>query len=154
MYRKSKKLSRTFYANTALKICQQNPLPCSFSLQFIFFSKRTFYEDYSTSDSHTNTACLLVKMASKTVITPIDNGFLVNYGALILKSWYTGRGQNKDHRFRRCFEDGPSQKLNSICGASKKEYVTTKTTTLFFVQKYKSWIVCPANSWKASRDGA
>ena len=26
-----------FSADTALKICQYNPLPCSFSLQFIFF---------------------------------------------------------------------------------------------------------------------
>ena len=43
-----------FSADTALKICQQNPLPCSFSLQSIIVSKRTFYEDYSTSDSHTN----------------------------------------------------------------------------------------------------
>ena len=32
--------------------------------------------------------------------------------------------------------------------------VLIQTTTLFFVQKYKSWIVCPANSWKATRGGA
>ena len=30
----------------------------------------------------------------------------------------------------------------------------TTTTTLLFVQKYKSWMVCPANSWKATRGGA
>ena len=27
---------------------------------------------------------------------------------------------------------------------------TTATTTLFFAQKYKNWIVCPTDSWKAS----
>ena len=32
--------------------------------------------------------------------------------------------------------------------------VLIQTTTLFFVQKYKSWIVCPENSWKATRGGA
>ena len=31
-----------------------------------------------------------------------------------------------------------------------KMTTTTTTTTLFFVQKYKNWIVCPADSWKAS----
>ena len=50
-------------------------MQCSFSLQFIFFSEQPFYGNYSTLDSHTNTnfsrACLLVKMASKTVIKPI-----------------------------------------------------------------------------------
>ena len=28
---------------------------------------------------------------------------------------------------------------------------TTTTTLLFFVQKYKSWMVCLANSWKAGK---
>ena len=32
--------------------------------------------------------------------------------------------------------------------------ITTTTTTLLFVQEYKSWMVCPANSWKATRGGA
>ena len=36
--------------------------------------------------------------------------------------------------------------VKQICQAQP-----TITTTLFFVQKYKSWIVCPENSWKASR---
>ena len=40
------------------------------------FSEAMFYENYLTSDFHTNTAisrrvCLLVKMASKSVIRPI-----------------------------------------------------------------------------------
>ena len=41
------------------------------------FSEAMFYENYLTSDFHTNTVissrvCLLVKMASKTVIRPIN----------------------------------------------------------------------------------
>ena len=32
------------------------------------------------------------------------------------------------------------------------KYGTTTTTTLFF--EYRSWIVCPENSWKTSRGGA
>ena len=36
----------------------------------------------------------------------------------------------------------------------RNEQTTTTTTTSFFGQKYKSWIVCPANSWKASSGGA
>ena len=32
------------------------------------------------------------------------------------------------------------------------KYGTTTTTTLFFV--YRSWIVCPENSWKSSHGGA
>ena len=32
--------------------------------------------------------------------------------------------------------------------------ITTTTTTLLFVQKYKSWMVHPANNWKATRGGA
>ena len=32
--------------------------------------------------------------------------------------------------------------------------ITTTTTTLLFVQEYKSWMVCPANSWKATRGRA
>ena len=40
------------------------------------FSEAMFYKNYLTSDFHTNTVisrrvCLLVKMASKTVIRPI-----------------------------------------------------------------------------------
>ena len=35
-----------------------------------------------------------------------------------------------------------------------KQITTTTTTTLLFVQEYKSWMVCPANSWKATRGGA
>ena len=31
--------------------------------------------------------------------------------------------------------------------------ITTTTTTLLFAQEYKSWMVCPANSWKATRGG-
>ena len=51
---------------------------CSFSLQFVFFSEQPFYGNYSTLDSHINTVishtfvCLLVKMASKTVIRSIQ----------------------------------------------------------------------------------
>ena len=42
------------------------------------FSEAMFYENYLTSDFHTNTVisrrvCLLVKMASKTAIRPIDD---------------------------------------------------------------------------------
>ena len=36
----------------------------------------------------------------------------------------------------------------------RNEQTTTTTTTSFFGQKYKSWIVCPVNSWKASSGGA
>ena len=32
-----------------------NPLLCSFSLQFIFFSEQPFFGNYLTLDSHTNT---------------------------------------------------------------------------------------------------
>ena len=46
------------------------------------FSEAMFYENYLTLDFHTNTVisrrvCLLVKMASKTVMRPI---FLINCG--------------------------------------------------------------------------
>ena len=34
---------------------KQNPLLCSFSLHFIFFSEQPFYGNQSTLDSHTNT---------------------------------------------------------------------------------------------------
>ena len=40
----------------APKIFWYNPLFCSFSLQVIFFSELPFYRNYSTLDSHTNTA--------------------------------------------------------------------------------------------------
>ena len=44
------------------------------------FSEAMFYENHFTSDFHTNTVisrrvCLLVKMASKTVIRPIINHY-------------------------------------------------------------------------------
>ena len=32
--------------------------------------------------------------------------------------------------------------------------ITTTTTTLLFVQKYKNWMDHPANNWKATRGGA
>ena len=32
-----------------------NPLLCSFSLQFIFFSEQPFFGNYLTLDSYTNT---------------------------------------------------------------------------------------------------
>ena len=35
-----------------------------------------------------------------------------------------------------------------------KQITTTTTTTLLFAQEYKSWMVCPANSWKATRGRA
>ena len=43
------------------------------------FSDAMFYENYSTSDisfDFSRHVCLLVKMASKTVIRPIDRGLL------------------------------------------------------------------------------
>ena len=43
-------------------------------------------------------------------------------------------------------------RVSSMTGMNRKiGMITTTTTTLFFVQKYKNWIVCPADSWKASR---
>ena len=47
-----------FSADTALNFVSRILYLVAVSLQFIFFSKRTFYEDYSTSDSHTNTVIL------------------------------------------------------------------------------------------------
>ena len=32
--------------------------------------------------------------------------------------------------------------------------ITTTTTTLLFAQEYKSWMVCHANTWKATRGRA
>ena len=32
--------------------------------------------------------------------------------------------------------------------------ITATTTTLLFAQEYKSWMVCPANSWKVTRGRA
>ena len=56
MYGKSKpSVWRNLSTVTVPKICYYNPLLCSFSLQFIFFSEQALYENYSTSDSHTNT---------------------------------------------------------------------------------------------------
>ena len=48
------------------------------------FSEAVFYENYLTSDFHTNTVisrrvCLLVKMASKTLIRPIIPRARVGY---------------------------------------------------------------------------
>ena len=48
------------------------------SFQFMNFSEAMFYENYLKLDFHTNTVisrrvCLLVKMASKTVIRPIEH---------------------------------------------------------------------------------
>ena len=48
--------------------------------QFMNFSEAMFYENYLTSDFHTNTVisrrvCLLVKRASKIVIRPIHDCF-------------------------------------------------------------------------------
>ena len=63
---------------TRLEILYGNPMSNDFhkSFQFRNFSEAMFYENYLTSDFHTNTlisrrVCLLVKMASKTVIRPI-----------------------------------------------------------------------------------
>ena len=52
------------------------------------FSEAMFYENYLTSDFHTNTVtsrrvCLLVKMASKTVIRPINQ---LNYTHTLIPS--------------------------------------------------------------------
>ena len=57
------------------------------SFQFMNFSEAMFYKNYLTSDFHTNTAiarrvCLLVKMASKTVIRPIQQGPTITPGIL------------------------------------------------------------------------
>ena len=54
----------------------QNPFSSAKSFQFMNFSEAMFYENYLTSDFHTNTVisrrvCLLVKMATKTVIRPV-----------------------------------------------------------------------------------
>ena len=35
-----------------------------------------------------------------------------------------------------------------------KQITTTTTTLLLIVRKYKSWMVHPANNWKATRGGA
>ena len=61
---------------TSLNCFSFNPFPSAKSFQFMNFSEAMFYENYLTSDFHTNTVisrrvCLLVKMASKTVIRPI-----------------------------------------------------------------------------------
>ena len=92
MYWKLKVIKRSdSRAGEALEFCEKNLLSNNFSLHFIVFSKRTFYENYSTPDSHTNTAilrllafCLPVKMASKTVIRPIYTN--VTPSILVLKS--------------------------------------------------------------------
>ena len=53
-----------------------NPFPSAKSFQFMNFSEAMCYENYLTSDFQENTVisrrvCLLVKLASKTVIRPI-----------------------------------------------------------------------------------
>ena len=53
-----------------------NPFSSAKSFYFMNFSEAMFYENYLTADFHTNTVisrrvCLLVKMASKTVIRPM-----------------------------------------------------------------------------------
>ena len=60
---------------TSLQFFSKNPFPSAKSFQFMNFSEAMFYENYLTSDFHTNTVisrrvCLPVKMASKTVIRP------------------------------------------------------------------------------------
>ena len=43
-------------------------------------------------------------------------------------------------------------RVSGMTGMNRMTRMTTTATmtTLFFVQKYKNWIVCPADSWKAS----
>ena len=53
------------------------------------FSEAMFYENYLTSDFHTNTlisrrVCLLVKMASKTVIRPILHAYFSKLKELVM----------------------------------------------------------------------
>ena len=62
---------------TSLHFFSETPFSSAKSFQFMNFSDAIFYENYFTSDFHANTVistepvCLLVKMASKTVIRPI-----------------------------------------------------------------------------------
>ena len=52
-------------------------------------------------------------------------------------------------------QDNEITKMTRVSGTTgmnrmTRTTTTATTTTLFFVQKYKNWIVCPADSWKAS----
>ena len=72
----------------ATKICQQNPLLRSFSLQYIyiyiyiFFFRKAVLRKLSTLDPRTNCnfsrGCLFFKMASKTVTRSVKNNGLNN----------------------------------------------------------------------------
>ena len=64
-------------AGEALEFCEKNLLCNNFSLHFIVFSKRTFYENYSTSDSHTNTVILrLLAYPSRYGVENRDKAYL------------------------------------------------------------------------------
>ena len=56
------------------------------------------------------------------------------------------------NRFRRSHENAKTTFGSTIASLTRHALYDVKA--LFFVQKYKSWIVCPANSWQASRGGA
>ena len=63
----------------APKICQQNPLLCSFSLQFLLSSEQLFYKKlfgirFSNKHCYFSLGCRLNKMASKT----LDKVYLIN----------------------------------------------------------------------------
>ena len=63
---------------TSFQFCSQNPFPNAKSFQFMNFLEAMFYENYLTSDFHTNTVisssfAYSSKMTSKTVIRPIRN---------------------------------------------------------------------------------
>ena len=69
---------------TGTKICYENPLLCSFSLQLIFLFRTVVLRklfDIRFSYKHCNFSrrCLLVKMTSKTVIRPINSYWLCSY---------------------------------------------------------------------------
>ena len=103
IYGKSKAgLWRNLSTGTAPKICQYNPLLCSFSLQFIFFFRTAVLRklfDIRISYKHCNFSrgCLLVKMASKTVTNSI---FPHSRGRMFSRGWFVHRPDQNWNRHR------------------------------------------------------
>ena len=65
-------------------LAQQHPFPSAKGFQFMNFLDAMFYENYLTLDFHTNTVisrrvCLLVKMASETVMRLIHSSPTQNF---------------------------------------------------------------------------
>ena len=103
MYGKFKTRLDAFWRSYISPIFSYNPFLGAKSFQFMNFSEAMFYKNNLASDFHTNTVisslfahvCLLVKMASETVIRPIAALFTLYAFHLGSVHYLWGRGAGK-----------------------------------------------------------